>query len=679
MTDKIVVGMDTGGTFTDAFFCYGNRVEKVKVDTTPHDLTVCFHKCIEEGASRLGFSKVEDMLKVTEAIKFSSTIGSNALIQKRGPKLGLIVTKGYEKNLFSDSDQTPEVLQFVIQPNMIVGIDEEIDSSGKLIRSPNDKEVKNVLEYLLENGARIVVVSLKNAFYNPRNEERVKEIIRDAMPVHYLGSVPVLLCTEISKRPNDYLATNTTLLNAYLHRDLVMYLYKAEGNLQKKGYKKPLFIVLNNGGVVRLAKAKAIDSYGSGPTSGVFAMNMISKIYGLRNVAGIDIGGTSTDISFIKGGQYSYLDKPVIEGVPVDISMVDVLSAGGGGGSIARVNDGSLTVGPDSAGAIPGPASYDLGGIDPTPTDASVLLGIIDPNYFLEGKRVLSKDAAVDAVKSKVAEPLGVDIQEAACRIKRELENHDSREVEKVMKEKGYRPRDFTLFSFGGGGGSYCCPIADSLGISTVYAFNLSSVFCAYGAANMDILHVYEEYRPLKLWSERGAYLDDFDEFNKVVEKLEKVAIRDMRGEGFQPSDVKLRLALEMRTGSTRFTIDSPVKRIRKTGDIDSIAKKLRSADKKNVWVELFRLRSTYEMPRYKIPVHRASGKDPKKAFKAKREVWLKNQMEETSIYEQKLLECGNVIDGPAIIESEDTTVVLPEGWRYTLDKYLNGKIEKTR
>ncbi len=679
MTDKVVVGMDTGGTFTDGFFCYGKRVEKTKVDTTPHDLTVCFQKCIEEGASKLGFSKVEDMLKVTEAIKFSSTIGSNALIQKRGPKLGLIVTKGYEKSLYSDSDQKHMVLDFIIQPNMIVGIEEEINSKGKLIRSPDDKEVKNVLEYLLENGARIVVVSLKNAFYNARNEERAKEIIREAMPVHYLGSVPVLLCTEISKRPNDYLATNTTLLNAYLHRDLALYLYKAEGNLQNKGYKKPLFIVLNSGGIVRLAKAKAIDSYGSGPTSGVFAMNTISKMYGLRNVAGIDIGGTSTDISFIKGGKYSYLGESVIEGIPVDISMVDVVSVGGGGGSIARVNEGVLTVGPESAGAMPGPACYDLGGVDATPTDAGVLLGVIDPNYFLGGKRVLSRNAAMDAIKLNIAEPLGVEIEEAAYRIKRELEEHDSKEVSKLMTERSFRPRDFTLFSFGGGGGCHCCSIANSLGISTVYAFNLSSVFCAYGAANMDILHVYEEFSPVKLRSESGTWLDDFDRFNNVVEKLEKAAIRDMRGEGFQGSSVKLKLALEMRTGSSRCSVDSCPRRIRSIGDMNSIVKKLRSGDKKDVWVELFRLRATYEMPHYKIPTHKSSGEDPKKTFKTKREVWWKNGMEQTCIYEQKLLECGNVIDGPAIIESEDTTVALPDGWKYTVDKYLNGKVEKTR
>jgi len=677
MTDRIIVGMDTGGTFTDGFFTYGDRVEKVKVDTTPHDLTVCFLKCIEEGAKRLGFEKVEDMLKMTEAIKFSSTIGSNALIQKRGPKLGLIVTKGYEKNLYSDSGQKLPVLDFIVQPNMIVGIDEEVSSKGKLAKPPDDKEVKNILEYLLENGARIVVVSLKNAFYNPRNEEQVKETIREAMPAHYLGSVPVLLCTEISKRPNDYLATNTTLLNAYLHRDLALYLYKAEGILQKRGYKKPLFIVLNNGGIVRLAKAKAIDSYGSGPTSGVFAMNTISKMYALRNVAGIDIGGTSTDISFIKGGQYSYLNEPQIENVPVDISMVDVISVGGGGGSIARVNDGALTVGPDSAGAMPGPACYDLGGIDPTPTDANVLLGVIDPNYFLGGNRILSRNAAVDAVKLNITDHLGVGIEESAHRIKQELERHDSKEIERLMKEKGYRPRDFTLFSFGGGGGSHSCSIADSLGISTVYAFNLSAVFCAFGAANMDILHIYEDFSPIRLWSESGGYLDDLDRFNRVVEKLEKVAARDMRGEGFQGSAVKLKLALEMKTKSSRCSLDSPVRRLRKSSDIDSILKKLHGTEK-DIWVEIFRLRATYQMPRYMIRAHKASSKSPNKALKTKREVWWNDRMEQTSIYEQRLLECGNMIDGPAIVESEDTTVALPERWRYTVDKYLNGKIEKT-
>jgi N-methylhydantoinase A/oxoprolinase/acetone carboxylase beta subunit len=194
----------------------------------------------------------------------------------------------------------------------------------------------------------------------------------------------------------------------------------------------------------------------------------------------------------------------------------------------------------------------------------------------------------------------------------------------------------------------------------------------------MDTLHIYEEFNPIRIFNGQGEYLNDFTEFNNTIDKMEKVALRDMRGEGFQPKDVKFRLDLETRIGSTlKHYIPSPILRIRKKEDIHTILREIPGHDKKPVWIELFSLKAISQMPRYKLPTYKKSKKDPRKAFKRNRDVWWKDGMEKTSVYEQKRLHCGNIIDGPAIIESEDTTHVIPERWKCTVDKYLNLQIRK--
>ena len=403
---RFTIDIDNGGTFTDGFFTGDGQIAWVKVDTTPHDLTVCFLKCIEEGAAKFGLT-MPQLLHQTEVIRFSTTYATNMLLQKSGPRLGLIVTGGFEKSLYSTSSRSP-VLDFIIPAAMVIGIDE---AAGK---KPVDKEqVRLAIRSLLGRGARLIVVSLYGSHLDQANELKVRQIADDDYPKHYLGAVPLLLSSEVSTTTDDASRTNVALLNAYFHPDMVRFLYKAEDEVRKLGYRKPLLIMHADGGVARVAKTTAIMTHNSGPSAGVLGTAYMSRLYHLPYVASMDIGGTSADISLVINGRHGYKREGMLEEIPVKLPTIEVYPAAAGGGSISRpVNKKKIKVGPDSAGALPGPACYGLGGTEATSTDACVVLGYIDPEYFLGGKRKLDAGLSREVMNEKLAKPLGNSVEE---------------------------------------------------------------------------------------------------------------------------------------------------------------------------------------------------------------------------------------------------------------------------
>lgn len=669
---RFTIDIDNGGTFTDGFFTSDGRTEWVKVDTTPHDLTVCFLKCIEEGANKFGLT-VQQMLHETEVIRFSTTKATNTLLQKSGPRLGLIVTKGFEENLYASGVAKSPALEAIIPREMVAGIDEKASKNNVDV-----EQVRSAIRNLLGRGARIIVVSLYHAQLDPANELRVKQIAEEDYPKHYLGAVPMLLSTEISATPDDVYSTNVALLNAYFHSDMVRFLYKAEDNVRKSGYRKPLLVVHADGGAARVAKTTAIMTCGSGPAAGVLGTAFMSKMYGLTHVTSIDIGGTSTDISLVINNRYGYKRETLLEGIPIKLPAIEVYSVAAGGGSIARPKNKGVKVGPDSAGAIPGPACYSLGGMEATSTDACVVLGYLDPNYFLGGKRKLDADRAREVIKENVAKPLGISVEECAWLITESMVDIGAANVSRLISEAGYSPRDFVLFSFGGAGGSYCCGIADKVGIPKIYAFRFSSVFCAFGSSCADVLHTYESLARKSIT--RKATQAQIEGFNAVVRDLMNSSLRDMRGEGFSPEKVSFSLELEADSGGVSATLEAPALLLKGQADINkildafAIQNSLNTVDE--LLVNMFRLRATSPVIHPVIASHNFVGKNPENALKAPRNVYWNDNFRRTTIYEQQRLECGNVILGPASIESEDTTILVPKGRKYTVDNLLNGVIE---
>lgn len=670
------IDVDTGGTFTDGFFTRDGQTLQVKTDTTPHDLTVCFINCINEAAKMFEIS-VKDMLRQTDVIRFSSTISSNTLIQRSGPKLGLIVTKGFENSLYGSEGKKSPALGLLVPENMVAGIDEEIDSEGNQVKEPNEVEVRAAVHSLLENGARAIVVSLRRSSLNSLNEWKVKQIVRGDYPRHYIGAVSVLIATDVSSTHDDAAATNIALLNAYFHPDMVRFLYKAEDDIRTLGFSKPLLITHFDGGVARVAKTTAVKTYGSGPAAGICGTAFISKLYNMAHVVSLDIGGTSTDFGITVDGNFIYNREPLIEIIPIKLPMIDLQSIAGGGGSVAKVRGKSIQLGPESVGGSPGPACYDLGGTEATPTDASVVLGYIDPDYFLGGKKKLNAVRSKEAIERNIARPLGITIEEAAYVIVTELENLAAVSLADFISSRRYQPKAFTLFSFGGGGGLYSCAIADQAGIRQIYTFPFSPVFSAYGSSTMDILHTYES-SAAKVLTLGGRHAQ-LEEFNNVVRRLQVDALRDMRGERFPPEKVSFSLELEAKSGILSAVIESPSllldNEVKVKNLLDDFANKT-GAKVNEITVWLFRLRAISPIPHPTLPSYKKVRKDPGKALKGRRNVYWDDRFIETNIYEQKLMDCGNVVHGPAVIESENTTIRIPGGKKYTVDKFLVGVIE---
>jgi N-methylhydantoinase A/acetophenone carboxylase len=265
------IDIDTGGTFTDGFFTRDGEIKTVKVLTTPHDLTVCLINCIKEGAEQFGVSLKEALLN-SDIIRYSSTTSVNTLITRTGSKIGLIVSKGYKESLYSNKPEEVEPVYSLISRDLILEVEEAIDHQGNIIKPLKGDEVLSKMQYLIDMGARAITVSLKNSHLNPTHERQVKQIIKEQYPNYYLGSVRVFLATEISDQPGDFYRTNAVVINGYVHDSLVKYLYKAEDDLRENLCPHPLMVAHSHGGVARVAKTRAIDTYASGPALGVIVM-----------------------------------------------------------------------------------------------------------------------------------------------------------------------------------------------------------------------------------------------------------------------------------------------------------------------------------------------------------------------------------------------------------------------
>lgn len=678
------IDIDTGGTFTDGFVTFNDRVVKVKVPTTPHDLTVCFNDCLEAAARELDLPDAVALLANAEVVRYATTLGTNTLIQRSGPKLGLLVTKGFEESLYADADGE-QPLFAILQPQMVIGIDE---GGGDGPAQPLDEdEVRRSVKRLLELGARTIVVSLRDAHRTPANELHVRDIMQADYPKHYLGWVPLLLGHQVSLRYDDAARTNVAVINAYLHKEMVRYLYKADDDLRKRGYGKPLLIVHANGGAARVAKTKAISTYNSGPAAGLLGGDQVRRLYDLDNVITLDVGGTSSDVSIIDDGRFAYTFHSTINGIPVDEPMIEVYGAGAGGSSIARLEAGELRVGPESAGAVPGPVCYGQGGSEPTGTDAFVALGYIDPDYFLGGRQRLDGEAARGAIRDQIAAPLGLSVEEAAQRIVTGLETVASGAIRQALEQRRLSVRKFVLFAFGGAGGLLCTGIARTLGLKTIYTFPFNTVFCAYGSSILDVVHNYERplYQPLP---DDAVGAQEFAAFNALVEDMRAAALRDMRGEGFQADQVSFSLEVEMRLGaktaSDAAMCSAALPILTVAGDADAqlltdacrtAALQANGGGRPQIVLETVHLKASATVSHYHSPERPEEGPDPSAARIASRDVSWNGAPQATDIYRREALRPGNVVTGPAVVEASDTTYLVPRGASLRIDRYDHGII----
>ena len=707
------VGIDIGGTFTD--FCSvaaDGTMVTCKTPSTHYDLSVGFMRGMRELAKRNNLAS-RSYLSSIQSIRYSTTVGTNVLIEHNGPKLGLITTAGFEDTMYigrarSWADGVPPHLtrdmvsidkpQPLIATDMVVGVRERVDSFGNILAPLSREEVLEKLQYLVDRGAQGFVVCLLWSFLNPVHEQMIKQIIEEEYPEDYLGSMPVTLSSEISPKSGEYPRMMTAVVNAYIHGLMSDELSRLGNELRVEGYQRPLILAHNTGGSKKVSRTKAILTHNAGPVVGMFGAAQLGMLSGYPNIAFTDMGGTSFDIGVIIGGKLKTHDFiPVVDRWRTNIPAIEVKSIGAGGGSIAWVNTlfgNALEVGPQSAGSMPGPACYDQGGDQPTVTDADVVLGYINPDNYLGGAMLLDPDASHRVIEEKIAKPLGISTLEAAWRIRRIVDAKMGQEVFSEVALRGHDPREFAVFACGGAGATHACGFAPYVEAGAVVVPARSSVFGAFGASAMDIQQVWEMSRTIRLYRGNSrTYLDDFSTFNAVVAELSELALRDLRLEGFGPESITLKLELDMRYGSqyNLTKLSAPKLTLKEVADVQSLCQLFDDVYSKTyspecaypeggINIECFYLTATVRQERQKLKQQPDSGPSPNPdALIGTRQACFDPAvgLQQTPIYDWTKLLPGNAIAGPALIEAPDTTYVIAPDWIYRMDSLRNGILQR--
>lgn len=605
------INIDTGGTFTDAFVVRDGRRYTVKTLTTPHDLAVCFRDVIARAAEAVGLS-VPELLRETATVRYSTTVGTNTIIQRTGPRLGLIAGAGGDR-LYSQNGDAQPVFELFLERGMVAEVPAGHQAGAAV----------EAAKTLLGRSARGLVCSLPGADRDPARELAVRREFEDHYPKHCLDAVPLLLSQEIAADADDHRRTATALFNAYVHPAVADFLYRAEDHLREHGYRRPLLVVHNDGGAARVAKTIAGRTYNSGPLAGLMGATVIARLYGMDRLVTVDMGGTSLDAAFVIDGEVPVREHGLVEGVELAFPLPDLLTLGAGGGSIAHVENGAMRVGPRSAGAKPGPACFGFGGTEPTVTDADVLLGYLHPERFLDGAMSLRSDLAERAIGG-LGEP-GREPVETAAEIRRRVDEDMGATIAAELERRGLEPAGTVMLAFGGNGPVHACGIAEAAGIREIVTVPFASVFSAFGASSADITHTYVA---------PGG--------DGAVAELRRRALRDMHGEGFGAEAVELDVAATTNDGHmlTQVTARAALPH--------------------------------HEL----APVRRENGYPVGERRQTREVYWPGRGFVTTPVYDAALMAVGAAVRGPAVIEASDTTHVVPGGWTYSVDGYGNGRLK---
>jgi N-methylhydantoinase A/acetophenone carboxylase len=477
-------------------------------------------------------------------LKVATTIGTNAVIEGTGTRVGVVVGRGHEENLYGPN--RPEaIFHAFVGPEDVIGIDPVGESD----------EILEACRRLVANGVRQVVVALPRSASTHQDESRVRKVIRARYPEHYLRSVPLQLSTDVTASGEDEVRTATAIVNAYLHRDMAHLLSRAEQELRAIGLDVPVLVVHASSGVARVATSVAVGTYSAGPSAGLSGAEHVASRLGDRLVLTADMGGTTLDLGLVRDGRCEVEVRPSIAGVRVALPMNRTESYGTGGGSLIGVtDDGAITVGPGSAGAVPGPAAFGRGGKRATVTDADVVSGLLADGTVLGGEVTLSEAAARSAVE-EVAARLGVPAEAAAARIEDAIDGQIGRDMARFLADRNVDPAQVTVYGFGGGGPVHLARACGIAGVRRMRTFPYGAVFSAFGCTAVDVRHRYEVLAP------HGAYLRDSAMTD--AEGLVRRAGWDLRAEGFAGEGGSCHLVVEgvdggelARTGERPFGLD---------------------------------------------------------------------------------------------------------------------------
>lgn len=636
----LLVSIDNGGTLTDVCAVRDGELFFGKTLTTPHDLSRCFMDALSVLSERLyGEADLSRLATEVEHIRYSTTQGTNALVQRKGPRLGLICGSETEFADLRRTDEQAELFDALVGERTAVIDSDDADGDAAAVQQRIAETVNN----LTAAGANRLVVSFDGEEAAAR-EARVRRIIYREFPRHLLGAVPLIFGTEMSKTPDRVRRTWAALLNAFLHPAMEHFLYNAEDQLRELRARRPLLIFRNDGGSTRVARTVALNTYSSGPRGGVEGALALLAHYGIPHAISMDIGGTTTDIATFTEGAVREQESGLVEGIEVPYRMADIHSVGAGGSSIMSVAGGRVKVGPESAGAAPGPACFGRGGAEPTCTDALLLSGLLDPDSYFGGKLRLDTERARRAVQEKVADPLGLSLEQALTAIS---DAYHDKIAEAMRADVAERP-DTVLLAFGGAGPMSGCRVAERLGLKRVLVPRLSAVFSAFGIGFSDIADSFT------------ALLESPDStaVQAAADDLMVQARRGMRAEGFDIADCRVEAALIQGEGDRRRT--QPIDATR----VNGAAMPSGSC----------RLVLTVTRPIAHFTLADTGTTGAREAVPAGSRAGIRGEL---PLFEVPDLQPGDRGHGPALIEDELFTCEVPPGWSFAITG--NGDIDLTR
>jgi N-methylhydantoinase A len=680
---KYRVTVDTGGTFSDFVFFNEDTgaITITKVPSTPREpFQAVLH----------GVKELIDQGVVAGDVSFfchGTTVGTNALLEEKGAKTGLLVTQGF-RGIYEVMEQTRgygpatydlffEKPRLLATPYYTEEIPERVDFRGKALTAIDIEASRDAIRRLKKKGVESVAVCFLFSFLNPDHELKIKELFAQEFPEARLS-----LSYEVLPQIREFYRMSTTVINAYIQPVMASYLRSLENRMRELGVITPkLYIMQSNGGVSTFkgSAEKPVATVLSGPAGGVIASMGTAERVGINNIITFDMGGTSCDVALIHQGNPVITTQGKINMRPIALPMLDIHTVSAGGGTIARLDAvGGLQVGPDSAGADPGPVSYDRGGAEITVTDANIVTGVLDPNRFLGGRMKLNKPKAEKLLQEKIARPLKLDLLEAADGVLKIINVKMEEAIKAVSSARGYDIRDFTLVAFGGGGPMHAGRMALDLGILSVLVPLTPGVHSALGLLMSDVKH---DYVRSKL---AGLEELDLNEINHMLLRLIDQAKADLHGEGFHDEEIKIEPYLDLRYAGQGYELTVPCTMpplthhdlVLMRGRFDTLHEQNSGHKAETEPVELVSLRlvSLGLVPQAKLSPGKITGRNVEAAKTGERNVFFGKEhgILATTVYNRDWLEPGHEIIGPAIVEQLDTTTVIQPEQEANVDEYGN-------
>jgi len=624
-----LINIDNGGTLTDICVWDGQNFNYAKTLTTPFDLSKClFDGLTKASESIFGAPDLEALLHSTKHIRYSTTQGTNALVERKGPRIGLVTDDAAVVAELRATEAEASLFDALIGPRVAV-IDPHADEETLIF------DLVQQVNKLTTDGAARIVVAVGDA--SGPGERRLRNILLRKFPRHLLGSVPVLYSWEFTADRVRARRIWSGVINAFLHPTMERFLYNAEDRLRELRVQNPLLIYRNDGASSRVAKSVALKTYSSGPRAGLEGARALAKAYDLKHVLMIDVGGTTTDVGSVKDFQIAQDRRGSIKGVPISFPMSNVHSNGVGGSSIITVKAGQIIVGPESVGAAPGPACFGFGGQSATITDVNLLLGVLDPATYLDGDFALDAERSKAVILTTVAEPLGVGLEEALIEMEAAYFAKIAESFVTVIQD----PATTTIAAFGGAGPMSACGAARLNNVRTVLIPKLAAVFSAFGISFSDIGQSYEV----------GLSEPSIEAACSVHDLLVERAERDMFQEGHELAACTLQWTLAVEEADGTLASEAPYR----YGDALAVDAGQQASLKLDV---------TFEMPHATLAANASLASHPAVASGTRLVRSSATEVDEVPVYSLMDQQPGATALGPSIVEGSFFTTRVLDGWK---------------